>query len=329
MLARRGLLILLLLLGCPFGGCERPPAGKTSSEVRLGYFANVTHAQALLGVANGDFQAAIAPAQLRPKVFNAGPALVQALFAGEIDIAYVGPGPALNAFLRSRGREIRVISGAAADGVVIVARKDCAIRSLDDLPGHRIATPQVGNTQDLAAKTFLRRLGHPDWRSAVIPVPNAEQSTLMARKEIDAVWVPEPWGAVLLAEGHRLIAEEKHLWPEGTFSLTLLIASPRFLQQHPETARRIVAVHRTWTQRLQADPQAYATALSDALFTLTSKRLSARVISDSLTRVRFTDDPLPATLTEMLARVGELGYGRTTPALQGLLQPIDPPARMD
>src|SRR5437660_3899734 len=163
-------------------GCNRDESSRSSAanqEVRIVYFANVTHAQAVLGVSGGGFEKAIAPAKLSTKVFNAGPSLIEALFAGEIDIGYVGPGPALNAHAKGRGVKIRVIAGAAANGVLIVARKDAGIDSLSQLSGKRLATPQMGNTQDLSAKHYLMaELKQKDVNN-VLPIANTEQGTLM------------------------------------------------------------------------------------------------------------------------------------------------------
>ncbi len=208
----------LCLAGCgpapaarPSGSAGPAAAGATASatttlpapdRVRLGYFANLTHAQAVLGVASGDFERAIAPSKLETKIFNAGPSLIEALNAGEIDVGYVGPGPAIAGHGRSRGDALRVVAGAAANGVVVVVRKDAKINSLAELNGKTVATPQVGNTQDIAAKHFLKDA------SGIIPVPNAEQRGLFERGELDAAWVPEPWGAYLVSEaGGKIILE--------------------------------------------------------------------------------------------------------------------------
>src|SRR5262249_19246224 len=156
-----------------------------------GYFANLSHAQAVLGVASGDFGRAIAPVKLESTVFNAGPSLVEALFAGQIDIGYIGPGPAVTAHRKSRGRGIRVVAGGAADGVVTLARS--GISSMADLAGKTLATPQLGNTQDISARHFV---GPKD----IVPIANAEQIAMLARGEIDAAWAPEPWGERLVRE---------------------------------------------------------------------------------------------------------------------------------
>src|SRR5215212_9179582 len=223
-------------------------AGSGPSEVRIGYFANLTHAQAVLGVASKDFDNAVAPAEVTTKVFNAGPSLVEALFAGEIDIGYVGPGPALNAHSKSKGQGIRVLAGVSANGVLIVARKDSGIQTLADLKGKRVATPQLANTQDIAARYYLtHQLGQADHNN-VVPVPNAEQAAMMTRGSIDAAWVPEPWGSLLVAQaGAKIIGEEKDLWPQKQFSVVVVVTTPEFLQKHPATVAQVLSVHRTWT----------------------------------------------------------------------------------
>src|SRR5258705_8834156 len=264
--------IALVLAGSQ--GCDKDKGSASTSanapEVRLGYFANVTHAQAVLAVSSGSFEKAITPAKLSTKVFNAGPSLIEALFAGEIDIGYVGPGPALNAHAKGRGEKIRIIAGSAANGVLIVARKDSGINSLADLAGKRVATPQLGNTQDISAKHYLiKELKQKDLNN-VLPIANTEQATLMARKEIDAAWAPEPWGSRLIIEGQgKLLAEEKDLWPNKNFSLTLVVTTPQYLAKHPDVIEKVLAVHVRMTHWLAAQPQNWATPLDMALKALT------------------------------------------------------------
>ncbi len=309
---------LLLLVGCDKQSAPESQSPSTPSVVRIGYFANLTHAQAVLGVSSGEFQNAIAPAKLETRVFNAGPALIEALNAGEIDIAYVGPGPAISAHTRSRGEAIRVIAGAAANGVLVVAQKGSGIRSLADLKGKRIATPQAGNTQDIAARHFLQQaIGDT---SGVFSVPNAEQRGLMERGEIDAAWVPEPWGAFLVSEaGATPILEEKDLWPDNEFVLTVVVTTPAFLKNHPATVESFLRVHRNWTRRLTDDPAAHVARLGDALFSLTQKKLPPTVLTDAIKRVRFGDEPLPASLEAMNRWMHELGFSRTAGTIDGLV----------
>lgn len=293
-------------------------SSKSPSVVRVGYFANLTHAQAILGLASGELEQALAPTKLEQRVFNAGPALIEALNAGEIDLAYVGPGPVISAHVRSRGQSIRVISGSAKNGVVLVATEASGIRNLTDMKGKRLATPQAGNTQDISARHFLQQaIGDV---SNVVPVPNTEQRNMMERGQIDAAWVPEPWGALLIAQtGARLVLEEKDLWPDKQFVLTLVTTTPKFLEKYPETVKKFLRVHHQWTQRLDRNPSAYISQLSEALFKLTQKSLPPEVLEQAISRVSFTDEPLVESLQAMNQWAYDLGFSRQTGSLEGLI----------
>ena len=308
----------LPLAGAPLS-CEREQ-GRSAQVVRLGYFANLTHAQAVLGVSSGDFARAVAPVELKTQLFNAGPSLIEALLAGEIDIAYVGPGPALNAQAKTHGQGIRVIAGAAENGVLIVARDGSGIQSLNDLRGKRLATPQHGNTQDLAARHFLRAVLHQSNDDNVLPISNAEQAGMMARGQIDASWAPEPWGSFLVAQaGARVVGEEKDLWPQKRFMLTVLVTTPQFLTGHPDVAEQLLRVHRDWTDRLRQDSHKYLPQLDSALFALTGKRLAGGVLASALDRVQFSDEPLPSTFQALAQWSYELGFVAQPPSLAGLI----------
>jgi NitT/TauT family transport system substrate-binding protein len=296
------------------------PSGTAPPVVRIGYFANLTHAQAVLGVASGEYARAVAPSKLETRVFNAGPSLVEALFAGEIDIGYVGPGPAISAYNKSHGEGIRVIAGAAANGVVIVARRESAIQSVADLAGKRVATPQLGNTQDVSARHYLQAALKQDDLKNVIPIENAQQSAMLARGDVDAAWVPEPWGQRLISEtGARLIAEEKDLWPNKEFVLTLVVTTPEFLAQHADVVERVLTAHRAWTSRLTAAPDAHIAELRDALFTLTGKKLDDAILGPALHRVKLTDEPLEETLRTFSIWTHDLGFDRGSPDVSHLV----------
>jgi NitT/TauT family transport system substrate-binding protein len=316
------LLAAVLVVGCdkpsePAAGGQPEPWPK---EIRLGYFPNLTHAQAVLGVASGDFEKAAAPAKFSTKIFNAGPSLIEALNAGQIDIGYIGPSPTLAAHAVSRGRAVRVIAGANANGVIIVARQGSGITRLEDLKGKRVATPQLGNTQDISAKHYLRfKLNQSD-TSNVINIANAEQAAMMARDEIDASWAPEPWGSRLIVEaGAQQIAAEADLWPDNQFTLTVIITTPEFLAKHPDVVEKLLAVHLDWTRKLQTNPDAHISQLADALYELNKKRLPPGVLERAIKNVRFTEQPLADSFTTFAQWAYDVGAQRDPVNTDGLV----------
>jgi NitT/TauT family transport system substrate-binding protein len=273
-------------------------------------------------VASGDFQAALGQIKLTPKVFNAGPELIQSLNAGAIDIAYVGPGPVIVAQGNSNGQALRVISGSAANGVAIVARPDAGISTIKDLVGKKIATPQHGNTQDVSCRHYLTAvLGQTDTEN-VLAIPNLQQVALMATGKIDAAWAPEPWASRLIAEDHAvLIAEEKDLWPNHAFALTVVVARPDFVRDHPDIVQKILAVHHQWTQKLAADPTSCKTQLHDALLALTKTDLGDDVLIPALKRTLFTEDPMKDTFTTMAQWAADLKILHSVPDQSVLFPP--------
>ena len=318
---------ILALFAATLVGCSKSDSVSETAkplappqEVRIGYFANLTHAQAVLGVSSKEFETALAPSKLTTRIFNAGPSLIEALNSGDLDIGYVGPGPVLAIHQKSHGEALRVIAGAAANGVAIVAGRDSGINSLADLKGKKVATPQLGNTQDISAKHFLLSELKQENVDNVLPVANTEQLQLMAQGKIDAAWAPEPWGSRLIVEaGGKLIAEEKDNWPDKQFTLTLVVTTPKFLKEHPDVVGKVLKVHTQWTQRLNADPQKYQSQLGDALAALTGKKLPPGVIEQALPRVKFTDEPLESTLTTMAGWAYELKVINQPPKLAGLV----------
>jgi NitT/TauT family transport system substrate-binding protein len=311
-------------------GCGAPtPSAATGTEqepasFRLGYFANVTHAQAVLGVANGMFQKALGSVPLKPVVFNAGPSAVEALFAGELDATYIGPGPTANAFIKSHGEAVRVIAGAAANGVVLVVRKDAGIAKLEDLKGKRIATPQHGNTQDISARAFVIHTLHDKPKqdggtTDIQAVPNAEQLGLFKQKQLDASWAPEPWATRLVKEGDgAILDEEKNLWPEKRFAITLLVVSKRFLDAHPKTIERLLRAHLELTALLRDKGAECEPALNAEFAKLLGKPLDPQTLHDALSRVEFTTDPLNASVQTFSDWSAELGFSSGKVDLQPL-----------
>ena len=305
-------------------GCSRSaPPGPV--VVRVGYFPNITHAQAVVGVADGTFRRALGEsATLQAHVFNAGPSAIEALFAGQIDLTYIGPNPAINGYVRSNGEALRIIAGATSGGAALVVRGDSAITSPTDFRGRRIASPQLGNTQDVALRRWLQQQGltlrERGGTTEVIPVANPDILTLFRKKEIDAAWVPEPWGARLVHEaGGRVFLDERALWPQGRFVTAHLIARTAFLAAHPEIVSRWLDAHVELTRRLANDAPGATRALNAEIEHLTGKAFPAAVLTDAWSRMTITWDPIRESLAPSADAAFRLGFlGDRPPHLDGI-----------
>lgn len=333
--ARRIVLLLVLsalatmgLTSCAAAWANPAESGAT---LRLGYFANVTHAPALVGVREGLFDTALSDfsggnVTVHTQVLSAGPSAIEALNAGAIDAAYLGPGPALNSYLRSEGQSLRVVAGAAAGGAALVVRE--GITSAADLAGASLASPGLGSTQDVALRAWLDDQGYPTSLTgtavpggndsvSVAPINNAQAFLLFQRGEIDGAWVPEPWLSRFeqQAGGHVLV-DEATLWPDGLFPTTLLVVRADFAAQHPETVEALVAGHHAALTWIAEHPETLTDTVGDALSELTGARLPDAVIRSALDRVTFTDDPLAATFSDLVAHAEQAG---TLPAASAAL----------
>lgn len=322
---RRALRVVVLgLLAMGFLASCKTKKENLKSELRLGYFANVTHAQALVGLANGEFKKQLGPeVKLAPKLFGSGPAAIEALLADEVDLTYVGPSPAINGFIRSEGRALRVIAGAVHGGAVFVRRSDVVLNHKEDFSGKRFASPQIGNTQDISLRTYLAQMGHLTKERGgsveVLPLANADILTLFLRKELDAAWVPEPWGAILVHRAQGVIlVDERDLWPDGKFATTLLVASQKFLDTRPELVQQVVNAHVELTRWIQEHRQELGAILNQEIARYTRKRLDETILADALSRLEVTVDPLENSLETFFERARALGYLKKG-SLKGML----------
>lgn len=269
-------------------------------ELRLGYFANVTHAGAVYGVGTGTFAEELGATRLRTQVFNAGPAAVEALFAGSLDAAYLGPNPAVNGFVRSRGEALRIVAGATSGGASLVVRED--ITTPEQLRGEKIASPQTGGTQDVALRTWLGEQGFQvdaeGGGDVVIRAQeNATTLTEFQAGRIAGAWVPEPWASRLVLEGGgRVLVDEKDLWPGGKFVSTQLVVRTQFLRDHPQTVEALLRGQVEAGRQIAADPAAAKAVLNAELLELTGKALQPATLDRAFDQVELTEDPLATSL---------------------------------
>ena len=280
--------------------------------VRLGFFPNLTHAPALIGMQEGYFKDALKPlgVSVTPTAFNAGPDAVTALFADQLDISYIGPNPTISAYTQSEGEAITVISGAASGGAALVVAKD--INSPTDLKGKALATPQLGNTQDVALRYWLKEQGLTATTEgggdvSIKPQANADGLTAFSTGQIQGAWVPEPWVSEYVAKGAKVLVNEKDLWPDGKFVTTNIVVRTEFLQENPEVVEAVLSGHVQALQEIADDPKAAKADVQASLQSLTGSTLDPQIIDSAWKQVDFTADPLPTTLVASAQHAVDVG----------------------
>lgn len=302
------------------------------ATIRVGAFPNITHSQAMVGKANGFFEKALGPeVKIEWKTFNAGPAAIEALFAGAIDMTYVGPNPAIQGYVRSNGEALRIVAGATSGGAALVVRKDSGIEKPGDFRGKKVASPQQGNTQDVALRAWLMAHGMKTVDKGgdvqVLPMANPDQLTLFQKKELDAAWAPEPWATRLIEEGNgRLFLDERDLWPNGQFITCQLIVGTKFLKDHAELVKNWIRAHVELTDWIIAHQADAKMALNRQIQAETGKALPPAELDEAFSRLQVTYDPLRASLLTAAKSAFDAGFlGRRMPDLSQLydLQPLN------
>ncbi|RRR82259.1 aliphatic sulfonate ABC transporter substrate-binding protein [Streptomyces sp. RP5T] len=301
----------LLLTACGYGSDADDDDKQTevaadakklsADEVKIGYFPNLTHATALVGVQEGLFQKELGGTAIKASTFNAGPSEIEALNAGSIDIGWIGPSPSINGYTKSNGKNLRIIGGSASGGVKLVVNPK-KIKSLDDVKGKKIATPQLGNTQDVA---FLNWIAEQGWKVnaesgkgdvSVVRTDNKITPDAYKSGSIDGAWVPEPTASKLVAEGGKVLLDESSLWPGKKFVITNIIVSQSFLKDHPDVVEAVLRGSVKTNEWINANPDKAKTSANAALEKLSGKALPAKVIDPAWKSITFLDDPLASTL---------------------------------
>ncbi|MBL1103627.1 aliphatic sulfonate ABC transporter substrate-binding protein [Streptomyces sp. 5-8] len=336
-LLRRGVaaiaaLPLLTLAACGYGseakddGTAKIAAGAEKTDgldsVKIGYFGNLTHGTALVGVQKGFFQKELGATKVKPAIFNAGPSEIEALNSGSIDIGWIGPSPSINGYTKSNGKSLKIISGSASGGVKLVVNPK-KITSLKDVKGKKIATPQLGNTQDVA---FLNWAAEQGWdvdaqsgKGDVTVVRSDNKVTPDAFKagSVDGAWVPEPTASKLVAEGGKVLLDESTLWPDKKFVITNIIVRQAFLKEHPKAVEAVLRASVEANKWINANPDQAKAAANKQLEADSGKALPAKVLDPAWKSIQFTDDPLAATLGTEAAHAVKAGL-LEKPDLKGI-----------
>lgn len=299
-----------------------PPAQSTpAAELRLGYFPNITHAPALIGVAQDFFTQELGSTKLTTQTFNAGPDEVNALLGGSLDAGFIGSSPAINAFAKSGGEAVRLVAGSTSAGAQLVTSPD--ITSPDQLKGKIIATPQLGNTQDVALKKWLKTnnltAGEGPDAVTVQNIDNSKTLDLFKQGQVAGGWLPEPWSSRLVDAGAKVLVDEKSLWPDGKFPTTVLIVRTEYLQQHPDAVAALLRGEQKAIDFATANTDQAKTITNDSIKQLTNSALSPAVLDRAFTELSFDSDPLAATFPQLSKDSVTAGATPSETNLQGFL----------
>jgi NitT/TauT family transport system substrate-binding protein len=327
------ILVLALLVASALAGCARADRTDTggasaptnqgpATQVRLGYFPNITHAPALIGVDKGFFTQELGGTQLVTQQFNAGPPEVSALLGGSLDIAFLGSSPAITAFDQSKGETVRLVAGSTSGGAQLVVRP--GITSPEQLKGQTVATPQLANTQDVALKKWLKQHNLPVGTGpdavTVQNLANPRTLDLFKSGQLAGGWLPEPWSSQLVVEaGASTLVDEKTLWPGSQFPTTVVIVRTDFLRQHPDTVAAVLRGEQRAIDFTVDRPAEAKTVTNEAIRRLTGATLSQPVLDRAFGELSFSLDPLTSTFPQLAQDGVTAGVAPSAPDLAGFV----------
>ena len=292
--------------------------------VRIGYFPNITHSQALVAKAQGTYETALGEdCKVSWLSFNAGPSEIEAMFAGEVDIGYIGPIPAINGYYKSKG-DIQIIAGATNGGAVLVTRSDLVLTDIKQLDGLKVAIPQLGNTQHLS---LLHILSENGLKSAdkggtvtVIPSENADTQTLMDKGDIDAALVPEPWGARLVNDiGANVMLDYRGVWMDGDYSTAVVVVKTDFLKKHPDIVEEFLRAHASTTDFINENKETAKSIVNEQILSLTQKSLDQKVLDEAFERMIITTDPAAKSVMAFIDIYKNEGFIESSDGKEGLI----------
>jgi NitT/TauT family transport system substrate-binding protein len=320
-LAGVGVMALVITIGAALDSSKQT----SENTIRVAFFPNIGHAIPIVGLDRGIFEDNFGNATtIEQKLFFSGPQVIETLFSKSIDLAYVGPGPAINGFLKSENHDVIILSGAATGGASFIVHPDSQINSVDDFAGKRIAAPQIGNSQDVSLRNYLSENGLKPYQKGgtviVLNISNPDIYTLFTKGEIDAAWIPEPWATILVQElnGKRLFYEEE-LWPENKFASVLLIGRQEYVAAHPEVVATWLESHQQTANWINEHPQETRIIFNQFMLNTLGQTLSDNVVDEALENLVITTDSVNDSIYTFAQRADSLGYlGRDGYTLDGI-----------
>ena len=315
--------LILIVLSSVLTACssqKESPKGTESKNVtvRVGFFPNITHSQALIGKADGTFQKSIGESnKIEWKKFNAGPEEITALFAGAVDIGYIGPGPAINGYAKSKG-DLKIIAGATDAGAILVSRKDLPIKDVKELSGKKVAVPQFGNTQDLSLRNLLQQNGLKDTTKGgtveIVQAANPDIKSLLDKGDIAAALVPEPWGSILVKDlKANVVLDYNKLWREGNYTTAVVVVRTQFLKEHPDLVEKFLKTHVELTDYINNNKDKAEEKVNAQITELTKKPLSKDILDAAFKRLTVTNNPEKDSVLDFVTLSVDTGFLKEKP----------------
>jgi NitT/TauT family transport system substrate-binding protein len=316
-----GVIVLGLIAGITLNDATK----KSETQLRVAYFPNIGHAIPVVGLERGMFESNLGnKTVIVPKLFDSGPQVIESLFAKSIDLAYVGPGPAINGFIKSENHDVVILSGAASGGASFIVHPNSKINSVDDFEGKRIAAPQIGNSQDISLRNYLSENQLKPYEKGgsviVLNIPNPDIYTLFAKGDLDAAWVPEPWATILVQDldGQRLFFEED-LWPEGRFASVLLIGRQEYVTENPEIVTKWLESHQQTANWINENQKETRIIFNQFMQNTMGQTLSDEIVDEALANLEITTDYVDGSVYTFAKRADTLVYlGRDGYSLDGI-----------
>ncbi|MFL0195264.1 aliphatic sulfonate ABC transporter substrate-binding protein [Clostridium sp. WILCCON 0269] len=318
------ILAVISIVGVLAGCGSNNQQSSESTRVAIGFFPNITHSQALVGKHNKSFEKALGNnAKVEWKQFNAGSSEIEAFLAGALDIGYIGPGPAINGYSKSKG-DVQIIAGATDAGAILVSRKDEPIKSVKELANKKVAVPQFGNTQDLSLRNLLNENGLKDKTKGgnveIVQADNPDIKTLLVNKQIDAALVPEPWGSRLVVEtGANIVLDYNQVWRDGKYPTAVVIVRKEFLQKHADLVEKFLKTHVELTSYIQKNNSEASSIVNEEIYSLTKSKLSNGVLSSAFKRITTTNNPEKDAINEMVDLSVSTGFLKEKPDTSNII----------
>ena len=306
-------------------GLTQASVDDSQNKIRVAFFPSIVHAVPIIGMETQTFANNLNDdLAIEVKIFDSGPQVIESIFSNSIDIAYVGPGPVINGFLKSDGNDLKILAGAASGGASFVIQKNSGLELIENYSGKRVAAPQISNTQDVSLRHYLAENGLKSAEKGgdvfVLNIANPDIYTLFAKGDIDGAWVPEPWATMLVEEldGIRLF-DENEFWPENKFSSVLLIGRSDYIEKNPEIIKKWINANEKTVQWINNHPDESKKLYNEFLKSYMGRTLPENIVEKSFSNIIITSEPLENSVYTFAERADALGYlGRDGYTLDGI-----------